>query len=86
MQQTVPKEGQDPLDRPPKFEQTLAKEQMPASAFGETHVVPSIQFKLDANVDRGEFDTKLVNGLFLNRGNRRLSVSESILMHNSISN
>lgn len=84
MQQTDPVDEHDPLLRPPILEQTLAKTQIPASALGETQVVPSSQFKLEANVDRGEFDTKLLNGLFLKRGSIRLSVSPSLFKNKSL--
>lgn len=49
MQQTLPNELHEPLDRPPKLEQTLDVEQIPASALGNVHVVPSIQLKLEAS-------------------------------------
>ena len=45
MQQTVPKEPHEPLERPPKFEQSLELVQIPASAFGDVQEVPSNEEK-----------------------------------------
>ena len=75
MQQTVPKDPQDPLERPPELAQALDEAQMPASAFGETHVDPSNHDKPDASVENRvpKLLPKFGRG-FLNDGTNRLSV------------
>lgn len=74
MQQTVPNELQEPLDRPPKLEQALWLAQIPASALGEVQVVPSSHTNPEVSDDNRELMAKFCKGP-LSDGRVRLSVS-----------